>query len=150
MCVSGVGRIEKGLRSGYCSCLKLTPVNRGYPRQWARKTTIKVGCFSNGVFLRFIKKEYKHIKSRLGSDSGCILYRLDTWFMRRISRLRKQKILSLQIRSNQGIGSLYKTPLGDIAIKISNLILKYLIFLSQFHNMYTSQNYTVKTLKFRT
>jgi hypothetical protein len=35
-------------------------------------------------------------------------------------------------------------------MKISNLTLKCLICLGQSHQMYTSQNYTVKTLKFRT
>lgn len=128
MCIR-VGENWKGLSSGYCSCLKLTTVNRGYPRQPAgKKNSHQNGLPSNGVFLRFIKKEYKHIKSRLDSYSGCISYRLDTWFVSRISRFRKQKVLSLQIRSNQGISSRYKTPLGDIAMKISNLILKYLIF----------------------
>lgn len=61
-------------------------------------------------------------------------------------RFRKQKVSSLQIRSNQGIDILYKIPLGDIAMKISNSILKYLIFESIPQYVYPTKMIQLKHL----
>lgn len=74
--MSGLGRIEK------VSVLGIAAVSNGHQLikvtpMLGKKSNLQSGLLSNVVFLRFIKKEYKHIKSRLGSYSGCILQRLD-------------------------------------------------------------------------
>lgn len=96
---------------------------------WVRETTVEVACSPQGVFPRFIKKEYKHTKNQeLGPTAAAYYIDWINYLWAESQGLENKKSQVYKLGLIQGIDILYKTPLGDIAMKISNLILKYLIF----------------------